>query len=467
MHEANTMPRDELYGGPTKRFFISMLTRDIELEDAILDLLDNSVDGAMRQRKKKILEPDLYSGYWAHLTLDENSFRLADNCGGIPDDRLETAFRLGRPRISQDMDLPTIGMYGIGMKRAIFKMGHEATVETSSEDGVRKITYSREWMDDAKPDADQFWDLAISRSEVGGTQGVMISIPNLREEVRKQFSSKSFKDGLIRKIGRHFAYLILRGLEVKVNETKIQPKALRLYTSRKKKNSLNPFDYVIHNNDVTIRVTVGFHWRLPQPEELEDEENAPRRREDSGISVVCNDRVILSNDTTFRTAWGTRGVPKFHNQFLAIGGLMSFMSNNADALPVSTTKTGVEMESEVYDHALTLCAEGLKIFTSFTNKWKGRVSDTAPIFDEAILQESYLDIRLAQSDGHRVARDAGLRFRPVLPLPKREDNMKRISFMRPGDHIDLVSDYLFDESRTASAVGEACFDRFVEAALEE
>ena len=31
---------------PTKDFFIHMLTRDIPLERAIIDLVDNSVDGA-------------------------------------------------------------------------------------------------------------------------------------------------------------------------------------------------------------------------------------------------------------------------------------------------------------------------------------------------------------------------------------------------------------------------------------
>jgi hypothetical protein len=33
---------------PTKRFFVSMLTRDIALDDAILDLLDNCLDGVTR-----------------------------------------------------------------------------------------------------------------------------------------------------------------------------------------------------------------------------------------------------------------------------------------------------------------------------------------------------------------------------------------------------------------------------------
>ena len=38
-------------GDPVKSFFVEMLTRDIELEDAILDLLDNCVDGILRKKR--------------------------------------------------------------------------------------------------------------------------------------------------------------------------------------------------------------------------------------------------------------------------------------------------------------------------------------------------------------------------------------------------------------------------------
>ena len=47
------MNKDErIDASPVKSFFIEMLTRDIDLVDAILDLLDNCVDGILRQRRK-------------------------------------------------------------------------------------------------------------------------------------------------------------------------------------------------------------------------------------------------------------------------------------------------------------------------------------------------------------------------------------------------------------------------------
>ena len=37
------MNTNVIEGNPTKKFFIEMITRDISIEDAIIDLLDNEV----------------------------------------------------------------------------------------------------------------------------------------------------------------------------------------------------------------------------------------------------------------------------------------------------------------------------------------------------------------------------------------------------------------------------------------
>jgi hypothetical protein len=114
---------------PTKQFFVSMLTRDIKLEDAILDLIDNCLDGALRLGNGG--KPD-YSKYLVKITLVKDHFSIEDNCGGIPREVAKNyAFKMGRePNDNRDSDTETIGMYGVGMKRAIFKMGRNAIVKT-------------------------------------------------------------------------------------------------------------------------------------------------------------------------------------------------------------------------------------------------------------------------------------------------------------------------------------------------
>jgi len=133
-----TNDQNLINGSPTKAFFVRTLTRDIELKDALLDLLDNCVDGLMRSVPKASLAgAKPYAGHWAHITFDREKFVIEDNCGGIDMHRARTsAFRMGRIELAaadKEKKLPTVGAYGIGMKRAIFKIGQSSTVTSKTK----------------------------------------------------------------------------------------------------------------------------------------------------------------------------------------------------------------------------------------------------------------------------------------------------------------------------------------------
>jgi hypothetical protein len=246
-----------IWGGPTKRFFVSMLTRDIELRDAILDLVDNCVDGATRQSKGKLKGDRPYDGYEARLTLSAKSFDITDNCGGIPQAAIKDAFLLGRPKIEQS--IPTIGMYGIGMKRAIFKIGEEAAVESYAADGAFEVSYTRGWLD---PENDT-WDLPIDKLQNRKEKGVTVVVPTLRAEVARHFGNAAFINELRNAISEHFGYLIQKGFSVYVNKEKLRARTLQLFaTESPKKSGVRPYDFEADHDGVHIRVTVGFYRPL-------------------------------------------------------------------------------------------------------------------------------------------------------------------------------------------------------------
>jgi len=58
-----------------------MIVRDIELVDAVADLVDNCVDGARRLRPN-----GSYKKLYAALEVSNLEFRIEDNCGGITAD---------------------------------------------------------------------------------------------------------------------------------------------------------------------------------------------------------------------------------------------------------------------------------------------------------------------------------------------------------------------------------------------
>ena len=101
---------------PTKRLFIDILTRDISIHDCILDLLDNAVDSYTRNKIKEKRD--------VQLNFDKGKISIFDNCGGIEKERLKKeVFRFGAKDFSSNV--PTIGVYGIGLKRSIFKLGEQ------------------------------------------------------------------------------------------------------------------------------------------------------------------------------------------------------------------------------------------------------------------------------------------------------------------------------------------------------
>jgi len=441
-----------------------MLTRDIELADAILDLVDNCVDGATRQLKGKVSSAKCYSGYSAYLTVSAKSFDISDNCGGIPQDAIKDAFLLGRPKIERN--IPTIGMYGIGMKRAIFKIGEEAAVESFATDGAFRVSYTREWLD---PKNDQ-WDLPIESLKNQREKGVVVVIPTLRKEVAAQFGNDAFVNNLKAAISRHFGYIIQKGFSIFVNKEKLRDRTLKLFaTDSPKKAGIRPYDFESDDNGIHIRVTVGFFRPLVRVEEIDEEAERPLEGEQAGISVICNDRLVLVNDTSMQTGWGDGTVPKYHPQFRGIAGFIIFSTDQPDKLPISTTKRGLDVGAEVYLRARRYCMEGLKECTEFTNKWKGMEEEAGKFFGQAKRMDARTEVNLAAKFGKAVRGDkTAKKLGAALPIPEKRNPMRRISFTRKEDVIRRVSQYLFGESEEEpSIVGQECFDRTVKAARQK
>jgi hypothetical protein len=117
---------DTVNAHPTKTFFLEMFTRDITLEDAILDLIDNAVDALCRSRNidlsvyyskgngtphpPPIENQHGFSPAEIHVSYSNDTFRIRDNCGGIPyQNAKDEVFRFGRIRESTNIGLSEIG----------------------------------------------------------------------------------------------------------------------------------------------------------------------------------------------------------------------------------------------------------------------------------------------------------------------------------------------------------------------
>ena len=456
-------------GEPTKEFFVEMLTRDIDLNDAILDLLDNCLDGVVRSSagKNKLEDVDFYKGYRAEITISKDKFSIRDNCGGIPRNTAENyAFRMGRVSTTST-DQPTIGIYGIGMKRAIFKIGKKAEVHVKNNNTKYSVIIPQDWVKTAGN-----WNFEIKEGlkentlEENGTEilvsSLNSSIANLWET---QLNFENFINGLTTAIKESYSLIIQKGFTIKINGEKVQSNPIELLaTKRTDKSAIRPFIFTNQYDTVNVKIAIGFYAPMASDDDIDDINESRKSTYDAGITVVCNDRIVLYNDKSSLTGWGTHSVPSYHTQFIGIKGIVIFESTDPSKLPMTTTKRGIDHSSEIYIAVKDKICEGLKMFTNYTNQWKGRnkeekeFSDTAEkvqykdLFSEQTQEEYGLSLR----DGNR-----GKTYRPMLPKPENDKPYRIIRYSKSIDDIKKVIGYFYDdpeENIAASVVGEKCFD---------
>jgi hypothetical protein len=459
---------------PVKSFFVTMITRDISLEDAILDLLDNCIDGIRRSKQhSKMKSPDKpYQGYWAKIKFNKDSFSISDNCGGIPWDLIPYAIRLGRDP-ARPLDKNALGSYGIGMKRAIFKMGNQCYITTQNKLFRYKITISEEWLG-----KDEDWDLKVEDDTwISAEDGAIIEIQKLNPGIQKQFdeNAKKFTKDLKDTIETHYAYIIEKGFEIEINDDVVKSQAATIIFDTKnlhdEKPALRPYIYeTVTDDGVEVFLTVGF-WRPPPDEdELEKEKDISGYTADkAGWTILCNDRAVVYCDRDILTGWGDGGVPKYHNQFIAITGIVEFRSVNPRLLPTTTTKRGLDASSPLYAKIKNKMREGMKFFTKNTNAWKTREKELKENFKEASflslteIKKVSKDLQLSSS-----RKFGGKYYSPTLPLPPNlGPKTRRISFVKELSQIEKIGSYFCESDLKPNDVGERCFDLIYEEAKKQ
>lgn len=459
---------------PVKSFFVSMLTRDIKLEEAILDLLDNCVDGILRTSGKKNGQKP-YEGYWANITFNKDNFEISDNCGGIPWDLHDYAFRMGRDPERPDDTPGSVGVYGIGMKRAIFKMGKECLLMTQNEKDAYEVDIDEKWINDEKN-----WQIPVKAAKrTSKEDGTHVIIGSLYSGIAARFGDdeKDFTRELERMVATHYAFIINKGLSVKINGKPVEAKPTQLVfhsKSRGKKKTpiVQPYIFRGEIEGVKVFLAIGFTRPIPSQEEVLAEQDETRWSSmDAGWTIICNDRAVVYCDRSELTGWGESGVPRYHTQFIAITGVVEFSSDDPQKLPTTTTKRGIDASSTLYLQVKNKMRDGLRFFTDYTNRWKGRFEESKThIAGARVLGFEQLKVeakKLPFSKTPKVfPKGKSEQYRPSLPMPKQDAKKTRISFVRTNEDVRLVSGHLFngDENRESSEVGGKCFDMVQEEA---
>lgn len=432
----------KINGRPTKEFFVNMITRDITIKDSILDLLDNSIDGATN-----INEYD-FSDLYIKINIDKNGFRIEDNCGGFD---LETAkkyaFRFGRPS-EHHVDKQSVGRFGVGMKRALFKIGKSFEVETKTDDNHFEVKVNvDEWKDTSNKTSEDNDDWSFTYDQINEetknleVSGTYIEVKDLYQEVSDQFEDPKFKDALHNDIEKVLTFSLSKGLKIFLNDNLMKSRDIQIFNDKTK-----PIKIFKQHEEVRYRVFAGL--------------GDTGKPEKAGWYIFCNDRLVLEANTNEITSWGLGSNPKFTNAYAMFRGVIFINSDETINLPLTTTKKGVDTSSPSYRYILPFIKDSLWKVTSFLKKVKKL--DNPNEYRKEVGEMEEIKLGIQEMRAFDISEDSTPKFEPPQLdydklITKGAD--VRIGFYVKSDLAELLKEKL--EVKSYKAIGEEILDYYL------
>ncbi len=435
---------------PTKDFFIKMLVKDISLIQVIPDLVDNCVDGARRLRSDEI-----FNGLSIRIEANNEMFKISDNCGGISVELArDYAFRFGRPTgMPNDLQVPhSTGQFGIGMKRAIFKLGSHFKIVSKTSDSHFVIDENVEdWAKNPKWEF-EFAELKDNLSESIPTdeRGTTLVVSPLHDNVAEDFGSETFISRVKVELESKHQETMKKGLTITLNGIPLITRISKLLHS----SDLKPANREIvieakDRPDVNVRMWAGV---------------SESNQASCGWHVFCNGRLILEADKTQTTGWGD-GNPRYHPQFNRFRGYVFFDSDDVSLLPWNTTKDGVDADSPTYRAVRLKMIEMMRPVIDFLNQLKeekeetdegtlGNAVNDATLFNLSAFTESSNDISISKTF-------VAPKPEPAPPKPEYTN----IHYVKPKIQVAQVKNTL--GVKTNTDVGKFTFDYYYELECED
>ncbi|HDO1321267.1 ATP-binding protein [Aeromonas sp. SG16] len=330
-------------------FLVETLTTDIELTDALFDLIDNSIDAArdMILSDKHVKYDDYglpadYSGYQIILRFTDDSITVKDNCSGFDEHTLTNAAFITGKRSSHEFG---IGHYGLGLKRALLKAGQNFGLVT--DNGVSRY---RALFDSTFFSANEKNKIPAKKYPSKNNSYTVFTVSGLFKDIKHQIKDNAWFNYAIEKLSVRYGIFIQKGLSITVIKSisgscstrKIQSAipSLRLGTP------LPPFsDRLSAYDGLDVFFDVGVHhgYRFSGEADHDTKQNG-LISETYGLYFISNDRVIVDASIDkkhgFTTSW--------HNEYSGFICLVRMVGNNPGKLPWNTAKTELKLGSTIF-----------------------------------------------------------------------------------------------------------------------
>ncbi|WP_345960822.1 ATP-binding protein [Pseudomonas sp. NY8896] len=338
-------------------YLIQGLTSDVSTIECIYDLIDNSIDAARskiiraskRFKKDSYGLPASYKGFKIDLDVTSRKVAVSDNCAGIDESTLsDKVFTIGK----RSKHAFGIGHYGVGLNRAIFKLG--SSVRLMTDNGVHAFSLGFSEMD-VRSAVENKSTIQARRLPTSKKSYYKLEIDSVKNDVLSDLGSDTWLDTLRDQIRIRYAIFCAKGLVISVNKKKVGSFGPKIrnpdFLEKRAKN-------FVSQSGVSVYLEAGLHenYRIAKFE-IDYEQFKPVIKgltPEYGWYVVCNDRIILVADKTKITGWTTTA---WHNEYHGFLGWAHYVSEDPSLLPWDTKKTGINTNNQTHIEVLSSLKE--------------------------------------------------------------------------------------------------------------
>ncbi|WP_172785056.1 MULTISPECIES: ATP-binding protein [Bradyrhizobium] len=357
---------------PSKRLFLSIIA-DYDLNKSICELVDNGFDVWTRAGRKNPINIRLW------LNEEQGTIRVEDDAGGLP--RSELRFIVGPGQSGSSSTDETIGIFGVGTKRAVVALAEDITIRTRHGSGdTYQVEFDETWLNDDD------WELPLFSSDSIAARTTQVELQKLRVKLTNE-SIELLRSHLGATYGK---FLILPGVSLQLNGKPVGPRFFddwsfpphygpRRYTGKLKtpKKRL-----------VEVEVLAGL-----------SSESSPAAGE-YGVYFYCNDRLVAPAMKSFDVGF-TRGQAGLPHPKVSLTKVIVSLRGDASEMPWNSSKSDVSTKHHVFtalhDWLVTVVADYARISRTWMGEWPdkvfaygtGKIVDV-PIADFLTARKSFL-----------------------------------------------------------------------------
>jgi hypothetical protein len=333
---------DTLDATPSKRLFLSIIA-DYDLNKSICELIDNGLDVWVRNKKTKTITIKIF------LDKQQQRITVEDDAGGL--DKSELRYIVGPGQTGTEPTDETIGIFGVGTKRAVVALAQDIRIKTRFSD---KKTYQVEFDDKWIEDDD--WELPyyeINQLPKGTT---IVELQRLRLQITDDLISK-LKDHL--KI-TYAKFLRHKKVTIFVNREKMTPKLFE--------NWAYPPGYSPQEYTGNLKTEEGYVIKVKAIAGLSIE-SSPATGE-YGVYFYCNDRLITHAMKTFEVGF-TKGIAGLPHPKVSLTRVIVSLNGDARGMPWNSSKSDINTKHEVFLAIHRWLLQVVKDYASLSRIWMG------------------------------------------------------------------------------------------------